>query len=42
MESEDHKFLDQVDQEGLEAVESLRVDKNDLPDGLELRVLKKV
>lgn len=36
------KFLDQVDQEGLEAVESLKVDKNDLPDGLELRVLKKV
>ncbi|MDD4135513.1 MAG: MBL fold metallo-hydrolase [Candidatus Shapirobacteria bacterium] len=36
------KFLDQVDQEGLEAIESLKVDKNDLPDGLELRVLKKV
>lgn len=36
------KFLDQVDQEGLEAVESLKVDKNDLPDGLELKVLKKV
>jgi hypothetical protein len=36
------KFLDQVDQEGLEAVESLKVDKNDLPDGLELKILKKV
>ncbi|HPT66276.1 MAG TPA: MBL fold metallo-hydrolase [Candidatus Woesebacteria bacterium] len=36
------KFLDQADQEGLEAVESLKVDKDDLPDGLELKVLKKV
>ena len=36
------KFLDQADQEGLEASESLKVDKNDLPDGLELKVLKKV
>jgi L-ascorbate metabolism protein UlaG (beta-lactamase superfamily) len=36
------KFLDQADQEGLEAVESLKVDKNDLPDGLELKVLKKI
>lgn len=36
------KFLDQADQEGLEAVESLKIDKNDLPDGLELKVLKKV
>jgi len=36
------KFLDQADQEGLEAIESLKVDKNDLPDGLELKVLKKV
>ncbi|MDD2225026.1 MAG: MBL fold metallo-hydrolase [Candidatus Shapirobacteria bacterium] len=36
------KFLDQADQEGLEPAESLKVDKNDLPDGLELKVLKKV
>ena len=36
------KFLDQADQEGLEAIESLKVDKDDLPDGLELKVLKKV
>lgn len=36
------KFLDQSDQEGLEAIESLKVDKDDLPDGLELKVLKKV
>lgn len=36
------KFLDQADQEGLDAAESLKVDKNDLPDGLELKVLKKV
>ena len=36
------KFLDQADQEGMEAVESLKVDKDDLPDGLELKVLKKV
>jgi L-ascorbate metabolism protein UlaG (beta-lactamase superfamily) len=36
------KFLDQADQEGLEPIESLKIDKNDLPDGLELAVLKKV
>lgn len=36
------KFLDQADQEGLEAVELLKIDKDDLPDGLELKVLKKV
>jgi L-ascorbate metabolism protein UlaG (beta-lactamase superfamily) len=36
------KFLDQADQEGLEPVEALKVDKDDLPDGLELKVLKKV
>jgi hypothetical protein len=35
-------FLDKADQEGLEAIESLKVDKDDLPDGLELKVLKKV
>lgn len=37
-----NKFLDQADQEGLEAVELLKVEKDDLPDGLELKVLKKV
>ena len=36
------KFLDQADQEGLEAIECLKVDKDDLPDGLEVKVLKKV
>ncbi len=36
------KFLDQADQEGLEPVDSLKVDKDDLPDGMELKVLKKV
>lgn len=36
------KFLDQADEEGLEAIESLKVDKDDLPDGLELKLLKKV
>ena len=36
------KFLDQADQEGLEAVESLKIDKDDLPDGMDLKVLKKV
>jgi hypothetical protein len=34
------KFLDQADQEGLEHFDSLKVDDNDLPDGLELKVLK--
>ena len=36
------KFLDQADQEGLEPVDSLKIDKDDLPDGMELKVLKKV
>lgn len=36
------KFLDEADREGLEAVESLKIDKDDLPDGLDLKVLKKV
>ncbi len=36
------KFLDVADQEGLEKVDSLKVDSNDLPDGLEVKVLKKV
>ncbi len=36
------KFLDQADHEGLDPVESLKVDKDDLPDGMELKVLKKV
>lgn len=34
------KFLDQADQEGLEQVDSLKVEDNDLPDGLELKILK--
>jgi len=34
------KFLDQADQEGLEQFDSLKVDDSDLPDGLELKVLK--
>jgi len=37
-----NKFLDQADREGLDPVESLKVDKDDLPDGMELKVLKKV
>ena len=36
------KFLDQADVEGSEPDESLKVDKDDLPDGLEVKVLKKV
>lgn len=34
------KFLDEADSEGLEPVEALKVDKDDLPDGLEVAVLK--
>lgn len=34
------KFLDVADQEGLEPVESLVVDKDNLPDGLEIKILK--
>jgi hypothetical protein len=36
------KFLDAADQEGLEKVDSLKVEKDNLPDGLEIKVLKKV
>ena len=34
------KFLDEADCEGQEAVESLKVDKDNLPDGMEIVVLK--
>jgi predicted ThiF/HesA family dinucleotide-utilizing enzyme len=34
------KFLDETDNEGKEAIESLKVDKDGLPDGLEVVVLK--
>ena len=34
------KFLDQADQEGLESVESLKVEVENLPDGMEVMVLK--
>jgi len=33
-------FLDEVDEEGLEPIESLKVDKDNLPDGLEIVLLK--
>jgi hypothetical protein len=36
-----NKFLDEADNEGLEAVDSLKVEKmEDLPDGLEIKLLK--
>lgn len=34
------KFLDDADSEGQEAIESLKVDKDNLPDGMEIVVLK--
>jgi hypothetical protein len=34
------KELDEADEEGLEAMDSLKVDVESLPDGLELRLLK--
>jgi hypothetical protein len=37
-----NKFLDVADQEGLEKTDQLKVDKDSLPDGLEIKVLKKV
>jgi hypothetical protein len=44
--AEDEKLLDQfldvADQEGLEKTDMLKVDKDSLPDGLEIKVLKKV
>ncbi|MEI8068132.1 MAG: MBL fold metallo-hydrolase [Candidatus Shapirobacteria bacterium] len=36
------KFLDVADEEGAEQIESLKVEKGDLPDGLEVKVIKKV
>lgn len=41
-ETELNKFLDIADQEGLEKTDSLKIDSNNLPDGLEIKVLKKV
>ena len=35
------RFLDKADQEGKEAVESLKIEKDELPDGMEVVVLKK-
>ncbi len=34
------KFLDEVDAEGQEEIESLKIEKDNLPDGLEITVLK--
>lgn len=34
------KFLDDVDEEGLEAIDTLKVDRDNLPDGLEICLLK--
>ncbi|MFA5749679.1 MAG: MBL fold metallo-hydrolase [Candidatus Shapirobacteria bacterium] len=34
-------FLDAADEEGLETIESLKIEKSDLPDGLEFKLLKK-
>jgi L-ascorbate metabolism protein UlaG (beta-lactamase superfamily) len=34
------KFLDEVDEEGLEAIDSLKIDRDNLPDGLEVIILK--
>lgn len=34
------KFLDEADEEGLEAIDSLKVEAENLPDGLELKLLK--
>jgi len=34
------KFLDEADEEGLEATDSLKVDVETLPDGLELKLLR--
>ena len=34
------KFLDEVDSEGQEEVESIKMEKENLPDGMEVVVLK--
>jgi len=34
------KFLDAADEEGLEPIESLKVERDELPDGLEVKLLK--
>lgn len=36
------KFLDDADMEGLEAIDSLKTEKDNLPDGMEVKVLKKI
>jgi hypothetical protein len=35
-----NKFLDDVDEEGLDYVDFLKIDKDDLPDGLEIKLIK--
>lgn len=35
-----NKFLDEADEEGIEPLESLKVEKENLPEGLELKLLK--
>lgn len=35
------KFLDEADEEGLEAVESIKVARDELPDGVEVMLLKR-
>jgi len=35
-----NKFLDEADEEGLEPMESLKIEKENLPEGLELKLLK--
>ena len=39
-EAEMKKFLDETDSEGIEAVESLKIDKDNLPEGTEVVILK--
>jgi hypothetical protein len=34
-------FLDGADEEGLDTIDSLKIEKTDLPDGLEVKLLKK-
>jgi len=36
------EFLDAADEEGLEPVDLLKIEQSDLPDGLEIKLLKKV
>ncbi len=39
-EEEYHKFMDEFDKENLEAIESLKVDRDNLPEGKEVILLK--